>query len=82
MFFKSLLEYKLLSFIKKENDNYLEGNDFYQGLCRKFTSKEGTDVTVWDRIEIYLTLNNLCEKIIINYYNYAKSKKVKSFSMV
>ena len=60
--------------------NYLEGNDFYQGLCRKFTSKEGTDVTVGDRIEIYLTLNNLCENgcQIINLIDRGENENPRS----
>jgi hypothetical protein len=60
--------------------NYLEGNDFYKGLCRKFTSKEGTDVTVGDRIEIYLTLNNLCENgcQIINLIDRGENENPRS----
>ena len=40
---------------------YNETDEFYTDICRTFTSEEGTDMTIVDRIESYSTKISLCE---------------------
>ena len=52
---------KELNMLDKDLSFYNESNDVYTDICRTFTSEEGTDMTINDRIETYLTKISLCE---------------------
>ena len=52
---------KTLNILDENIDFFNENNEFYNDICKTFTSEIGTDVTISDRIEAYSTKISLCE---------------------
>ena len=52
---------KSLNTLDQNINFFSEANDFYSDICITFTSEEGTDMTISDRIETYSTKLSLCE---------------------